>query len=239
MFSNKNPIAHRGLHKSFEIPENSMEAFKRAVDLNYAIELDVRITKDNQIVVFHDKNLKRLCKNNKKVSSLNYNQLKKFYLYNTKYNIPLLQDVLDLIQGRVPIYIEVKNYSKIGIFEEKLASILDTYKGEFAICSFNENVIVWFKKNRSDFLRGLIYGDLKKFNIKFYNLVFIYKVFRCKPNFISLDYKLLRTFVPKIVRFLGLNLVSWTIDTKKKYKKAKQKVDNIIFEKIDLTQEFI
>lgn len=230
----KRPIAHRGLHKGFLIPENSHLAFTNAIDKNYAIELDVRVTKDNQVVVFHDKNLIRLCAVKKKIASHNYAYLKNIKLYKTKEHIPLLSDILRLVNGKVPLIIEVKNYGSVGHFEHTLSKELDNYSGEFAICSFNPAVLTWFKSNRPSFIRGLIFGDIKKFQIKFYKLVFIYRVFKTKPDFVSLDYKLLNTLLPSFVRLFKKTLICWTIDSKKKYKRAKLIADNIIFENIKI-----
>lgn len=228
----QSPMAHRGLHKGFNVPENSYKAFKRAIDKKLSIELDVRMTKDKQIVVFHDKNLIRMCAVRKKVPNQNYEAIKDIPLYKTNQKIPLLTDILELIDGKVPLVIEVKNYGTVGEFENVLAQILDNYKGDFAICSFNPNVVHWFKKNRPEIIRGMVFGDLKKFQISFYKTVFLYRLFKLRPHFISLDYKLLDTVLPAFCRWCNKPIVSWTIDSKKKLKKAREIVDNIIFENI-------
>ena len=226
------PIAHRGLHKGFSIPENSMKAFKRAISKNYAIELDVRLTKDNKLVVFHDKNLIRVCANRKKIRSQTASTLNKIKLYHSNQTIPLFKDVLELVNGKVPIVVEVKNYGTVGKFEERLVEELEGYVGEIAICSFNPEVIYWFRKNRPDYKRGLIFGDIKKFQIRFYKATFLKYFFKTKPNFISLDYKLLDTLIPVFCRRAKIPIVSWTINSKKKKLKAKAIVDNIVFENV-------
>lgn len=226
------PIAHRGLHKGFEVPENSMHAFKRAINSNYGIELDVRLTKDEKVIVFHDKNLIRLCADRRKIRTQNYTAIKNIKLYNSNETIPLLSDVLNLVKGKVPIIIEVKNYAEVGLLEELVAKELELYKGEVAVCSFNYHVIDWFRKNRPSITRGLIFGDIKKFEIKFFKSTFLYRFFKVKPDFISLDYKLLNTLIPMFCRRTDIPIVSWTIDSKKKRRKAIRLVDNIIFENI-------
>ena len=225
-----NPIAHRGLHNGFNIPENSYLAFSKAIEDNYTIELDVRLTKDKKIVVFHDKNLSRVCAVNKKISNQTFNNIKKIPLYNTTQTIPLLKDVLILVNGKVPLLIEIKNYGKVGEFEKLLVEEISQYKGEIAICSFNVEVIKWFKKYQPNILRGLIYGDLHKFNIIYYKTVLIYRILTSNPDFISLDYKLLDTFLPNICRIFKKKLLCWTVKKKKKIKKAKLFTDNFIFE---------
>jgi glycerophosphoryl diester phosphodiesterase len=226
------PIAHRGLHRGFDIPENSMRAFNLAIKNDYAIELDVRFTKDNQVIVFHDKNLIRLCGVRKKVKNQTYKAIKYMKLYNTNETIPLLKDVLTLISGKVPVIVEIKNYTTVGVFEECIVKELDSYPGSFSICSFSHHSVNWFKKNRPDFKRGLIFGDIKKFSIKFYKTVFLYRFFKIRPDFISLDYKLIDSLIVMFCKRLNIPIVSWTVNNKRKLKKARNIVDNFIFENI-------
>jgi len=228
------PIAHRGLHKGFEIPENSLYAFKKAIDNNYAIELDVRLTKDEKVIVFHDKNLIRLCADRRKIRTQNYDAIKNIKLFNSNETIPTLSDVLKLVRGKVPLLIEIKNHEEIGLFEELIVKQLEEYKGEFSICSFNYHILQWFKKYHPFISRGLIFGDIKKLEIKYYKITFLYRFFRVRPDFISLDYKLLNTFIPNFCRWLRIPIVSWTINNKKKRRKAMEIVNNIIFENIKI-----
>ncbi len=231
------PIAHRGLHKGFSIPENSYPAFSQAIENNYTIELDVRLTKDKKIVVFHDKNLLRVCAVNKKIANQTYNNIKAIPLYNTTQTIPLLKDILALVNGQVPLLIEIKNYGKVGEFETLLAQQLDEYHGKVAICSFNVEVVKWFKNHRPNILRGFIYGDLHKFNIVYYKIVFLYRILTTKPDFISLDYKLLHTLLPNICRMFNKKILCWTVNKKKKMKKSRLFTDNFIFENFHIKEE--
>ena len=93
MKSNRNIVAHRGIHNNKEIPENSLAAFKQALKLNYPIELDVQLTKDNTLVVFHDYNLKRLTNKDLILQQATYDDLKKLSLLNTTEKIPNLKEV--------------------------------------------------------------------------------------------------------------------------------------------------
>ena len=94
-------IAHRGYHDiKKKIPENSIAAFKRAIRFNYPIEIDVHLTKDNKLVVFHDYSLKRVCGVNKKIEECTYSELLKYNLFDTKYKIPLFKEVLKLVEER-------------------------------------------------------------------------------------------------------------------------------------------
>lgn len=228
----KLPIAHRGLHKGFEIPENSILAFNEAIKNNYAIEFDVQITKDKKLVVFHDEDLKRICFINKKVSQLTYDELKNLKLYKTSQGIHLLEDVLNLVKGKVPLLIEIKNYADIPNLQKQLCFYLDKYEGEFCICSFDNQIVKWFEINRANFKRALIYGDIKEYAIRFHNLVFLQRLLTLKVDFISLDYDLLDTFIPFICKCFDTPLISWTINSQEKKEKAKKIVRNIIFENI-------
>src|SRR6218665_2174268 len=105
------PIAHRGLHGA-GIPENSIPAFERAIERGYAIELDVQITQDKTIVVFHDKDLYRMCHFRSEVRNIKSDQLKETKLAGSNQAIPTLQNVLAVTQGRVPLLIEVKHWVK-------------------------------------------------------------------------------------------------------------------------------
>ena len=102
-------FAHRGLFaKDQSIPENSMAAFSNAVAHGYGIELDIQLTKDKQLVVFHDHTLTRMCGIDLPVCEMTYEELRKYTLLDTDERIPLFKDVLDLVNGKVPLLVEIK-----------------------------------------------------------------------------------------------------------------------------------
>ena len=102
-------FAHRGLfNPKLGIPENSMPAFSRAIEKGYGIELDVQVTKDNRIVVFHDYSLGRMCGIDIPLETKTYAELQELCLQNTRETIPLLSDVLKLVNGQVPLLVEIK-----------------------------------------------------------------------------------------------------------------------------------
>ena len=101
--------AHRGLHDNeTDAPENSMNAFKKAIDAGYGIELDVQLTKDRIPVVFHDETLKRVCGVDGRVRDYTYEELQQFRLCRSDERIPLFSDFLKLVDGKVPLIIEIK-----------------------------------------------------------------------------------------------------------------------------------
>ena len=208
-------IAHRGVHNSI-IPENTLPAFYKCVDKNYIIELDIHILTDNTIVVYHDYNLKRLTRVNKTIENLSYAHLSKIKIKN-KYVIPTLKQVMHIVDGKVPILIEVKDMNNNSKFEEELVKILDNYKGLFAIQSMNPFVIDWFYKNRKEYVIGLII--LNELNYK------LVKKYQRKIDFISINKKQLPFKTNKLV-------LAWTIRKKVEYNKYKKLCDNLICENI-------
>jgi len=227
-------IAHRGLYKNKEIPENSLLAFEKAIEKNYSIELDINITKDNQIVVFHDEDLKRVCNIDKKIEEIDYDFLQNLTLFDTKEKIPLLKEVLNLIDLKKDIFliIEIKKHKNIGILEKLLVEMLDSYKGKYFICSFQTDILSWFRKNRTDLKIGLIFEKVPKKFKKYENLIFLYKFLKIKPDFISLDYELFESKIFDFCKNKDLEILIWTIRKNNQCDKIYTKISGIIFENI-------
>lgn len=146
-------IAHRGYYNAI-IPENSLESFKKCIDLKIPIELDVHLTKDHQIVVFHDFYLKRMTGKEEWIENMTLEEIQKLYLKNSKATIPTLKEVLNLVNSKVSIIIELKN-NKIGPLEKTLFPLLDNYSN-FYIQSFKAKSLRYIKKKRPSYQVGLI-----------------------------------------------------------------------------------
>ena len=223
-------FAHRGYFNNKIIPENSIPAFKKAIRYGYNIELDVHLTKDEKIVVFHDFNLKRMCNVNKRIEDCTYDELLKYDLLDTKYKIPLFSEVLGLINGKVSILIETK-VEKTGKLEELLSNMLDNYKGDFAIQSFNPFSILWFKKHRKNYVVGILSSDFKrrkKMNIikkKILKSLILDKLL--KSDFISYD---IRALPSKYIKKNKKIVLGWTVKDKENYDKSRKYCDNEICE---------
>ena len=226
-------IAHRGLHKGFEIPENSILAFKKAKEKSYGIELDITISKDNQIVVFHDDTLDRLCNISGNIEDFDYKFLEEQKLYKTDEKIPLLSQVLKVIGLDTLVLIEIKKHRNIGLLENILCDLLNNYQGKYLICSFEKDILFWFKKNRVNMKKGLIFESLPKKFEKYNKLIFLYKFFKTSPDFISLDYSLFDSSIYKFCKKKDLELYFWTIDSFEKFNKVNKDNNKIIFEKIN------
>lgn len=232
----ENIIAHRGFHnKENGIPENSLIAFNEAIKHNYIIELDVHLLKDGNIAVFHDDNLLRMTNFDKDLKDCTYEDIKELKLYETNCNIPLLGQVLDLVNNQVLLVIELKTDNKVGTLEKRLMEELNEYEGRFVIKSFNPFSVYWFKKNYPQVIRGQLSCDfrdesfnvLKKFLLK--NMLFN---FLTKPDFISYGIKSLPHKMVERFRKKGL-VLGWTIKNKDEYEFARKYCDNLICENIE------
>ena len=151
-------FAHRGLYNnSGSAPENTMAAFDRAVKAGYGIELDVQLTKDEEVVVTHDFHLRRNCGIEGEVDQFTYEELQRFPVFHSKERIPLLEDVLKRIDGKVPLLVELK-YKEGSRICEKASQLLDLYKGTYMIESFHPQVLLWYKQHRPQVARGQLSG---------------------------------------------------------------------------------
>lgn len=153
------PYAHRGLHFG-EVPENSMAAFRRAVEDRCGIELDVRLTKDGEVVVFHDDELFRMCKSFAAVSSLTYDELSKLRISGTNERIPRLSEVLSEVSGQVPLLIELKG-SDTALCD-RVFDLLDSYGGAFSIEAFDPRMLYYVRKKRPSYYRGQLVTRVRK-----------------------------------------------------------------------------
>lgn len=230
--------AHRGLHSS-SVPENSITAFKNAVDKGYGIELDVRLTKDDVPVVFHDHSIKRMCDVDIDVRDLTFSELKEYRLLNSAESIPKFTEVLDLINGRVPIIVELKVRNDSEKTSEIVANILDNYKGIYCIESFNPKVVLWFKKNRPHVIRGQLstrYSKVKGSGNRLLNFIlqnYGFNLFT-KPDFIAFNHKhknmLSFTLCRKLYR---VPTIAYTITSQEELEESKDYFDYFIFENFE------
>ena len=178
-----NIYAHRGIFDNKNIVENTIKSFREALKINVNIELDVRVTKDKEIVVFHDKDLKRLTSIDKDVKDLTYDELSRITLLNTTDTIPKFEDVLKLVDGKVKILIEFKESFSREILK-KIDRLLLDYSGEVLLQSFNPFLI---KKIATTSLKRYEQGILLTNKYKglrrlFYD-VYIYKYIIKRKNY--------------------------------------------------------
>ena len=152
-------FAHRGLWDA-ESPENSLAAFKKAVDAGYGIEFDIHKTTDGKVVVFHDDTLTRMCGVEGKVEQKTLAELRELRLTGTDQPIPTLEEVLALVDGKVPLLVELKGESAATGLCSVADAILAQYKGDYIIESFNPLLVRWYRKHRPDVVRGQLFCNL-------------------------------------------------------------------------------
>ena len=230
-FLNK-PIAHRGLHNEKD-PENSLSAFSNAIEKSYPIEIDLHLTSDNIIYVFHDDNLKRMTGLDKLIKDSNKEELSTLRLNNTKESIPTLKQVLDLVDGKVPLLIEIKKDGKPKEIAEILTSMLKDYKGTVAVQSFYPDYLYFVRKFNPKIKRGQLA------TCKFPSSIPHIQRFASKnmlgnpisrPSFIAYDFRCLPMPIVSLYKKLGYPILGYTITNKEDEMKARKVCDNIIFE---------
>lgn len=224
-------FAHRGLHtEDKSVPENSLEAFRLAGRAGYGVELDVQLTKDGQVVVFHDDTLDRVCGVPGKLSDKSYDELKLLSLCGTNQRIPLLTEVLEVYQGRGPLLVELKTGSRNRELCEKTYAILSDYPGEVCIESFNPFIVRWFRLHAKDIVRGQLatwpkdYGDAVSRGNAFLLSHCLFN-FLARPQFIA--YRAgLRPLGVQLSEALGAMNFVWTA----RNERAERGRDAVIFE---------
>lgn len=223
------PIAHRGLWGG-EIVENSLTAYENAVKNGYPIEIDIYSSSDGVLFSFHDALLKRMTGADGYIFDKNANEINELRLNGGNERIPTLDEVLSLVNGRVPLLIEFKNQPDTT-FVEKAVERLKKYEGEFAVQSFNPMIIKKIKKLAPEFIRGILAtkSHCKKEKV-FYRYILKNMPFNflIKPDFISYSYEDLP--LPKS-KTKNIPVITWTIINQETADKIKPYAKNIIFEK--------
>lgn len=228
--------AHRGLfNNSSDAPENSLEAFRRAVEGGFGIEMDVQLSKDGVPVVFHDFTLKRICGVEGKVCDYTWEELQEFRLCGSEQRIPRFQEVLELVDGRVPLIVELKLASMDVSVCPAADRLLSEYKGRYCIESFHPLAVRWYRKNRREVVRGqLSDAFLKEGEFRgplcflLQNLLFNWIG---KPDFVAYNHKYPKVFSRRFCRRVYRNTaVAWTIKTPGELEAAKKYFDICIFD---------
>ncbi len=223
-FPKQKYYAHRGLYNEDQsIRENSLAAFKAALASGVGVELDVTLSQDQEVVVYHDASLERLFKRVQRVNQLSSEALKGL-------DIVRLEEVLKLFSNQQPLIIELKNHGNYQILCEKVAQILDTYQGEFMIESFDPRIVFWFRLNRPNFIRGQLLMSLKMYDNKIMGLFLISMLynFLTRPHFMATHHTMKYRIFGWLMPFLGAKRVIWTIHENDDI--DEMLVDGIIFE---------
>ena len=219
-------IAHRGLHGG-ETVENTLDAFKKAVEKGYGVELDIQLSSDKIPVVAHDYDLKRVFGIEKKVSSFTASELNSI-------GVPTLSEVLSVLDGKVPLVAEIKGEDFSTEVCVKAAEILDNYNGLYCVESFNPAHLLWFRKNRKTVIRGQLstaFGKKRdgKINIVHSLLRHLLFNFISRPHFIAYEHKFFGASA-RLCKLFGAHMVCWTPKSKDDELKASKYYSTFIFE---------
>jgi glycerophosphoryl diester phosphodiesterase len=213
--------AHRGLHGN-GVPENSMAAFRAALDAGCGVELDLHLLKNGSLAVFHDGTLDRCTGKSGKPEDLTAADLADYPLEGTAETIPLFSQVLELFAGKAPIIVELKpvggNHAALC---QAACDLLDGYNGPYCLESFDPRCIHWLKKHRPDLIRGQLSEDFVhnpesplSLPMKFL-LTHLLENFLTRPDFVAYRFKDRKALSPFLARKVwGAQGVTWTITRK-------------------------
>ena len=231
-------FAHRGFYDNDgPAPENSLAAFSAAMENGYGCELDVQFTKDKKLIVFHDNDFLRACGVDAKVWDLTWEEVQQLRLFGTEEKVPTFRQVLDTVDGRNPLIVEVKAegldmdwYAEVC---EATRAELEDYRGEYCMESFHPGVVRWVKKNMPGVTRGLLIegrGDKGSSHRILSDLMStLIADCVCRPQFIAYNcYK--RNFALRLAQKLGAFTVMWTCRTPALQQELEKKEDCVIFE---------
>jgi glycerophosphoryl diester phosphodiesterase len=229
--------AHRGLHDE-TLPENSMAAFRAALEKGYGIELDIHLMKDGNLAVIHDASLRRTAGVDVQIEDLTAADLENYRLEGTDEKIPLFREVMDLYEGKAPMIVELKpmnnNHAALA---EAACDMLKDYQGIYCIESFDPRCISWLRKNRPEVIRGQLTENFVESDdklppaIRFLLTHNLFNVSTC-PDFVAYKFadrkdSITTTLCRKLWKVQG---VCWTIKTQEDYDTAVQEGWLPIFE---------
>ncbi len=227
--------AHRGLHDG-ERAENSISAFAAAVEAGYGIELDVRLSADGELVVFHDATLERVTEGEGRVDEKTLSELRELHLSGTKDTVPTFSEVLRLVGGRVPLLVEIKEDGTKSCVAEKTLELLADYDGEVLVESFSPIALSLVKKRMPNLLRGVLsqnFLEEKKHRTPLYFLLenLLLNVV-CRPDFVAFNHLHYKNAALRLVRrIFRTPTVAWTVTSEKEAADAKKHgFDCVIFE---------
>lgn len=230
-------IAHRGLfEKHSDHPENSLSAFRRAVEQGFGVELDIQMSSDGYMMVFHDRSLERMCGDPRRLTQCTYEELRRLRLDHSDEKIPTLDEVLDVIDRKVPMIVEIKPEGKCIQTTQRVAERMDRYQGLWCMESFHPMAVRWMKRNRPDVIRGQLASNFLKMSIPCpYVLRFILTNMMCnclaRPDFIAYDHRFADSFSYRLIRKLfHVENVAWTIRNEEELRSAGKIFQVFIFD---------
>ncbi|MCC0041797.1 MAG: glycerophosphodiester phosphodiesterase [Rhodobiaceae bacterium] len=234
------PVAHRGLHdKAAGRLENTLSAIRAAAEAGFAIEIDVQPSRDRRAMVFHDLTLDRLTEATGRIDTFSAEDLGKLAVGGTTDTIPTLAEVLAEIDGRVPLYVEIKHdVPNDGTLEAAVASDLEGYAGPVAIMSFDPYAVIAMRRIAPHVVRGIVsetYSDASEWPHltawQRFCMRHILHAAQSRPQFIAYKVHDIPALAPVLLNtVLGLPLLTWTVRTPEDRERARLVGAQMIFE---------
>ncbi len=224
--------AHRGLYDpKGPVPENSLAAFQAAAEAGYGIELDVQLSKDGEVVVFHDDTVDRVTGCSGRVDSFTLQELQKMSLNGTDQTIPLFCDVLREVGGRVPLIVELKTGPNNRELCEKTWALLREYEGLYCVESFDPRLMQWFKKNVPGVLRGQLACSCEDFKHIRLSFAASRLLGNClsRPQFIAWGSEK-KNLMVKLCESFGPMTIRWNNRDAEELRQLQEEYDGVIFE---------
>ena len=229
--------AHRGVYDNERVPENSLAAFRGAVSRRIGIELDIHRTADGEVVVFHDNTLARMCRDSRRPEEMTLAQLKECRLLGTAETIPTLHEVLHLVNGRVPLIVELKGENGDTSLCDAAMPILENYRGAYCVESFNPLLVRAYAKLAPHVMRGILTTkyrkDGEKRGILGWALTNMLLNFLCRPDFVAVRHPYGKFLPVRLCRKIGAVTFAWTVKEVAEYRKAAPYFDGFICENVD------
>lgn len=225
-----------------DAPENTLKAYSNAIEKNYPILLGVQMIDDGEIVCFSHKTLSSVTKESGYVSNMSLSEIKELTIGETQETIPTLDEALELIQGKVPVIIDIFNDGNVGKLEQKVADTLDKYISKYelfdsvAVMSLNPYSLEWFLNQAPWFPRILRSG---KFKVKMFGSIKSKKLTKLKlykvalPDYVCYNAKDLPCKYIKKVKPVGI--LAYNVKTQNEYMEVAKYCDNIIFDGFEPT----
>ena len=226
--------AHRGLHGQ-GVCENSLAAFARACEAGVGIELDVRLSADGEAVVFHDATLERLCGCAGRVDAKTLSQLRALSLPDGG-RIPTLEEALKLVDGRVPLLVEVKNGPGLARLCAQTLMQLRSYSGPWAVESFDPRAVRYFRRRAPEIPRGQLVSLPDEYLgavLRAGAQALSHLLANClsRPDFIAYDRRMEGGNTLRVQRRLyRARLAIWTVRSRAELKSALARGESAIFE---------
>ncbi|WP_170479541.1 glycerophosphodiester phosphodiesterase family protein [Ruegeria arenilitoris] len=236
------PIAHRALHDvSAKRPENSLSSIRAALDAEYGIEIDLQLTADGRAMVFHDYDMRRLTGQSGPIRRITAEQANALpLLYSENESIPSLEQVLDLVDGKVPLLIELKDQdggmgTGIGSLEQDAVRVLNDYDGPVAVMSFNPNSVAELAHLAPQIPRGIVTSsyDPNNWPLPVETCDYLRGIpdfDRVGASFISHEVSDLDRPRVSELKERGVPILCWTVRSPAQEAEARKVADNVTFE---------